>query len=249
MSNRLADKVAVVTGAGDGMGAAIARRFLDEGAKVVACDVTLEKLRGAHNSRDELLLMAQDVAAVDAGDNLIGATVDHFGGLDILVNNAGVSSFVEIEKATDEDWQRTVEVNQLAVFRLCRRAIPEMKQRNGGRIINIASVNAIRSRSGLGIYSATKAAVTALTNVLAIELGPDKITANAILPGIIMTGISRAAFAAEPRWKQILIDETALGRVGQPEEIAGAALFLASDDASFVSGHQLVVDGGAIGKF
>ncbi len=169
MSDRLKDRVAIVTGAGDGMGRATTQRFLAEGAKVVACDITKEKIEGAHDKHPDLLLLEQDVADDRAADRLVRAAIEHFGALDIVINNAGISSFLTVEEAADSDWDHIFDVNLKAIFRLCRRAIPELRRSGHGRIINIASVNAVRSRAGLGLYSSTKAGLAGLTHVLAVN--------------------------------------------------------------------------------
>jgi len=248
-SARLEGKVAVVTGAADGIGQAIASRFLAEGASVLAADLSGEKLQaslGAPGAR--LRLVTQDVTAGDAPERLIDAAVAAFGGLDILVNNAGIVQFEPAEVMRDDTWRRTLEVNLGAVFKLCRHAIPHLRQRGGGRIINISSINAVRTGPGLAAYAAAKHGVVGLTQTLAVELGPDRITANYVCPGAILTGMTRPLAESDPALRSAMDNFSPLGRMGRPDEVAGAVLFLASDDASFVNGHGLVVDGGFLPK-
>ena len=248
-SRRLENKVAVVTGAADGIGRAIAARFLAEGAKVVAADLSLDKLRASHGEdTPRLRLAAVDVTAADAPARLIDATVEHFGGLDILVNNAGVVCFEPVEEMRDGNWQQTLNVNLTATFMLCRRAIAPLRLRGGGRIINISSINAIRTGPGLAAYAAAKHGVIGLTKTLAVELGPHQITANYVCPGAILTGMTRPLVESSPETRAALENFSPLGRMGRPEEVANGVLFLASDEASFVSGHGLVIDGGFIGR-
>ncbi len=245
---RLDGRVALVTGAADGMGRAIAQRLLAEGARVLAADLDGEKLAAAHAADARLRLETCDVTAADAPERLVGGVVAAFGGLDILINNAGVVEYEPVESMRDANWRRTLAVNLEAVFALCRAAIPHLKRSRSGRIINIASINAFRSASGLGAYAAAKHGVAGLTKTLAVELGPQGITANYICPGAILTGMTRPLMEADPGLKALFESFGVLGRMGQPEDIAGAALFLASDDAAFITGHGLVVDGGFLAK-
>jgi len=230
------------------MGAAITRRFLREGASVVTCDLSLQKLGAAHDEQERLVLLEQDICAEGAANRIVSTAVDRFGGLDILINNAGNTKFVTVEEMTDPDWDFHIDVNLHAAFRLCREAIPFLKASKAGRIINITSVHTVQSRIGQGGYTASKLGLAGLTKVLAIELGPDRITANCVMPGPILTGVMKRYISEDPRWEAQLNNETVLGRVGQPEEIAGPVLFLASEDASFVTGVDLIVDGGVLAK-
>jgi NAD(P)-dependent dehydrogenase (short-subunit alcohol dehydrogenase family) len=248
MRGRFENKVAIVTGGANGMGAAIARRFLAEGGRVVTCDLSLETLRSAHPETPNLVTLEQDISVEGAAANLVHAAVGAFGQLDIIVNNAGNSLFTPVEQLSDEEWHFHFDVNLHAAFRLCREAIPELKKSAAGRIINITSIHTIQSRVGQGAYTAAKLGLAGLTKVLAIELGPHGITANCIVPGPILTGIMKKYIAEDQRWERKLTDETALGRVGAPEEIAGPVLFLASEDASFITGVDLIVDGGVLTK-
>jgi NAD(P)-dependent dehydrogenase (short-subunit alcohol dehydrogenase family) len=245
---RLDGRVALVTGAADGMGRAIAQRLLAEGARVLAADLDGGKLAAAHAAGERLRLETCDVTAADAPGRLVGGAVEAFGGLDILINNAGVVEYEPVESMRDGNWRRTLAVNLEAVFALSRAAIPHLKRSRAGRIINIASINAFRSAPGLGAYAAAKHGVAGLTKTLAVELGPHGITANYICPGAILTGMTRPLMEADPALKSLFESFGVLGRMGQPEDIAGAALFLASDDAAFITGHGLVVDGGFLAK-
>jgi len=248
-SGRLSGKVAIVTGAADGIGRAVAIRFLAEGASVLAVDLSLDKLRtGLAGDPQCLHLVPADVTTAEAPTRLVDAAIERFGGLDILVNNAGVVCFESTEEMSDENWQRTIDVNLTAVFRLCRRAIEPMRKRGGGRIVNLSSINAIRTGPGLAAYAAAKHGVIGLTKTLAVELGPHQITANYVCPGAILTGMTRPLVEASAEMRAALDGFSPLGRMGQPEEVANGILFLASDEASFVSGHGLVIDGGFVGK-
>jgi 3-oxoacyl-[acyl-carrier protein] reductase len=247
-TGRLAGRVALVTGAADGMGRAIVERFRAEGARVLAADLNGGKLAAAHPAGEDLRLEPCDVTAPDAPERLVGGTVTAFGALDILVNNAGIVEYEPVEAMRDDNWRRTLAVNLDAVFALSRAAVPHLRRSLAGRIINIASINAFRSAPGLGAYAAAKHGVAGLTKTLAVELGPERITANYICPGAILTGMTRPLMEADPNLKALFESFGVLGRMGQPEDIAGAALFLASDDAAFVTGHGLVVDGGFLAK-
>jgi NAD(P)-dependent dehydrogenase (short-subunit alcohol dehydrogenase family) len=245
-SGRLPSKIAIVTGAADGIGRAIATRFVAEGAAVLAVDLSIEKLQaGLGAETTQLRLLAQDVTAPQAAKLIVATALAVFGGLDILVNNAGVVQFEPTEVMSDDTWRRTIDVNLRASFELCRAAIPLLRQRGGGRIVNLSSINAFRTTTGLAAYASAKAGIVGLTQTLAIELGPDQITANYVVPGVIATGMTKPLLEANP---EALANFSPLGRVGRPEDIANAVLFLASDEASFVSGHGLVVDGGFLPK-
>lgn len=248
VTGRLAGRVAVVTGAADGMGRAIAAAFVREGARVVAADVAGDRLFAAHPVDERLHLVTSDVTAADAPQRLIGGAIEAFGALDILVNNAGVVDYEPVETMSDANWSRTIAVSLTAAFTLSRAAIPHLRRSKAGRIINLASINAFRSAPGLAAYAAAKHAVAGLTKTLAVELGADGITANYICPGAILTGMTRPLMEADPAMRGLFESFGVLGRMGQPEDIANAATFLASDEASFITGHGLVVDGGFLAK-
>jgi NAD(P)-dependent dehydrogenase (short-subunit alcohol dehydrogenase family) len=183
------------------------------------------------------------VAAAVAPERIVSAAVERQGGIDILFNKAGVSSHTPFTEMTDEIWDRTLAVNLRAPFRLTRAALPELKKSKAGRIINTASVMAERTDYGLAAYCASKAGIAGLTRTLALELGKFAITANYILPGAIETGMTRAAFE-QTDIAAIWAKKSPLKRLGQPDDMARVALFLASDDGAFVSGHGLKADGG-----
>lgn len=249
-SNRLAGRVALVTGAADGMGKAITSLFLREGAKVMAADISGDKLKAAFpGDSPDVGLLALDVTAQDAAETLVGSAVSAFGRLDILVNCAGIVQYEPVEAMSDQTWSRTMDININSVFRICRRAIPELRKAGGrGRIINIASIVSVRSGPGLGAYAASKFGVAGLSKTLAVELGPDGITVNHIQPGAILTGMTKPLLDEDPSLIKNFEAYSVFGRMGMPEDIANAALFLASDEASFITGHGLTVDGGFLAK-
>lgn len=245
---RLENKIAIVTGAADGMGEAEVKLFVEEGARVLAVDVNEAKLNAAHNGAGEnVKLLALDITQESAAADIVGACVSAFGGVDILVNNAGVVDYENVEVMRADNWRRTMDVNLSAMFFLCQKAIPEMKKRGGGRIVNIASINAVVTAPGLGAYAASKHGVAGLTKTLAVELGPDNITANYINPGAILTGMTRPLMD-DPDTKALFESFSVLPQMGMPEDIAKGALFLASDDAAFITGHGLTIDGGFLAK-
>ncbi len=241
---RLKDRAAIVTGAASGIGRATAQLFADEGAHVLAVDLPHKNLRAAHAEHETILCFEKSVADADAADLILEAAAAKFHRLDILVNNAGIAFNQRIEDVTDDAWERTFEVNVTAQMHLCRHAVPVLKQSPAGRIINVASVMAEGTDYGLSAYCASKAAVAGLTRTLALELGKFGITANYLEPGAIRTGMTSPLWNARPEVAEVWAKKAALRRLGEPVDLARAALFLASDDAGFVTGHGLVVDGG-----
>ncbi len=232
----------LVTGAADGIGKATARRLLDEGGRVLVCDrreAGLADLDGA----ERLVL---DVTAEDAPARLMAAARTQLGGLDVLVNNAGIADGAPVRELSDALWRRVLGVNLDAVLRVSRAAIDLLEHSERGRIVNIGSVMSERGAPGMAAYAVSKHGVAGLSRVLALELGPLGITVNYVLPGAIVTGITRPAFEADPAFRDFWVGKAALGRLGQPEDIAAAITFLASADAGFITGHGLLVDGGAL---
>lgn len=247
MSHRLAGKCAIVTGAASGIGAASAQLFASHGAQVLAVDRPGTALGEVHAGTTGIRTLAQDITEADAPERIVGEALKAFGGLDILFNNAGVSHRALAEETTDENWNRVLAVNVTGAFRLCRAAIPHLRSRaqakGRARIINTASVMAFDTDIGLAAYTASKHAVAGLTKTLALELGKFKITANYIMPGAILTGMTRGNLS-QPEIAKVWEKKAALRRLGEPLDIARAALLLASDEADFITGHGLVADGG-----
>ena len=230
---RLQGKAAIVTGAGSGIGRASAELFAKEGARVLTVD-----LPGKGTA------LEIDIAADGAPKAIVDAAVAKFGRLDIVMNNAGTGSNQLAEEFKREAWDRVVAVNMTAPFFICQAAIPQLRASGAGRIINVASVMAEGTDYGLSAYCASKAGVAGFTRTLALELGKFKITANYLMPGAIRTGMTSPLWDARPEVAEIWAKKSALRRLGQPEDLAKAALFLASDDSAFVTGHGLTVDGG-----
>jgi NAD(P)-dependent dehydrogenase (short-subunit alcohol dehydrogenase family) len=240
---RLQGRAAIVTGAASGIGQATAQLFAEEGARVLAVDRPGRNLTSAHKTAG-IVFLEKDIAESGSAGAIVDSAVSQFGRLDILVNNAGVATNALAEAMSQDDWDRTLSVNVTAQFRLCQRAIPHLKKSPAGRIINVASVMARGTDYGLAAYCASKAGVAGLTRTLALELGKFNITANYLEPGAIKTGMTSPLWDARPEVADIWAKKAALRRLGQPMDLARAALFLASDDGGFVTGHGLVVDGG-----
>jgi len=238
---RFSNKTALVTGAARGIGAAIARRLAAEGAHVLAVD----RLPFEPPAIEGGVIEAVQTDLADPA--VPGKLREHFRGrpLDFLVNNAGIGNARSIDKTSDEDWSRYLDINLSAAFRMCRDLLPAMA--SGGSIVNMVSVFGLVGFPNSLPYSVSKAGLTQMTRQLAADLGPAGIRVNGIAPGVIETDLTRERIH-ENRWYQrIMCDATALRRNGTPDDVAGATAFLCSDDASFITGHILVVDGGWLG--
>ena len=245
---RLENKVALISGGARGMGAAEAKLFAAEGAKVVVGDVLEEEGRQTEAAINEVggecLFVHLDVTDEGSWQSAVAETVSRFGKLDILVNNAGVSGGRGIlEDTTVESWDRVMDINAKGVFLGTKAAIPQMRRAGGGSIINISSVYGLVGSAGSSAYHASKGAVRLLTKSTAIQYASEGIRANSVHPGIIETPMTEATLA-DPERSQSWMDGTPLGRRGVPEDVAYGVLFLASDQSSFMTGSELVIDGG-----
>ena len=244
---RLEGKVAVVTGAARGIGAACARRFAAEGAAVVIGDILKEQGEAVAQSIRDAGGGATFVAC-DTGDGpqaraLIEETVSRYGRIDVLVNNAGIIAVADFLELTEEDFDRVLRVNLRGYFLVGQAAAREMTAAGSGSIINMSSVNAVMAIDSIAPYVVSKGGVNQLTSVMALALAPRGVRVNAIGPGTIHTEMAGAMMTDEVARRRIL-SRTPMGRVGQPEEVAGIAVFLASDDSSYVTGQVIYADGG-----
>lgn len=241
---RLAGKVAIVTGAGSGIGRAIAETYAANGARVLAADLAGRDWQLAFKGNASVVCLDQDVTAKDAPQNIVGAAVKQFGGLDILVNNAGIALGAQFEDTTDEQWDRIIAINVTAIFRVSKAAVPHIRARGAGRIINLGSIMSNTGGPSLSAYSASKHAVAGLSKGMAVDLGKYGITVNYLQPGSIWTAMSEP-FMADPDFRKYWEAKAPMGRIGDPADVAAVALFLATDEAKFVSGAGVAVDGAA----
>jgi 3-oxoacyl-[acyl-carrier protein] reductase len=245
---KLKDRVAIITGAARGIGKAIALTFVREGAKIVLVDVDKERLETLKNeiekNRREVMTLSCDITKSPEVQAMVNQVKRAFGRIDILVNNAGIIRRGTIETVTEEDWDRVIEVNLKGTFNCCKAVVDIMKKQSYGKIVNVSSIAGkmgdITSAPG---YGPSKAGVDALTKTLARQLAPYGINVNAVSPHAIETEMS--AQWSEERRKEI-IASIPLGRLGKPEDVAEAVLFLVSEEASFITGEILDVNGGAL---
>jgi NAD(P)-dependent dehydrogenase (short-subunit alcohol dehydrogenase family) len=248
---RLANKVAIVSGAASGMGAATARRFAKEGAKVVVADVLEEEgrqvvaeINGANTAGGEAMFLRLDVTDERNWKDVVAGTVQRFGRLDILVNNAGISGSAVSDMLDTEAWDRLMAVNSRGVFLGTKHAVLAMKQAGGGSIVNLSSIsgNTGQTMTHMG-YNASKGAVRTLTKSTAVQFGRDGIRANSVHPGL-MPPMRSSGATADPEVRAKMLQGVPLRRAGEVDEVANAVLFLASDEASYITGAELYVDGG-----
>jgi NAD(P)-dependent dehydrogenase (short-subunit alcohol dehydrogenase family) len=245
---KLANKTAIVTGASRGIGLACAQRLLREGARVMLVDVRQEGAAAAEALGDNARFFCADVSQKSDVDAMLAATLQAFGHVDILVNNAGVTHAADFLDLTEEDFDRVLRINLKSMF-LCSQAVArEMVKRadtdKRGCIINMSSVNAELTIPNQVPYVVSKGGVNQLTRVAAIGLAQHGIRVNAIGPGTILTELAKNAVMGSPEARHTILSRTPLGRCGEPEEIAAIAAFLASDDASYMTGQTLYADGG-----
>jgi glucose 1-dehydrogenase len=250
---RLQGRAAIITGAAGGIGRAIAERFLDEGARVLIADIDAgrgEATRRSLSERGETHFLQTDVGSQADARRLAAAAQDIFGGIDILVNNAGIVHDADFLDLEEEDFDRVMRINLKSVFlvgQAVARAMVDRVRRGGrpGAIVNMSSINAVVAIASQSPYSVSKAGVTQLTKVMALSLAHHGIRVNAIGPGSTNTEMM-ATVHHDPAAKERVLSRTPLGRFGEPSEIAGVALFLASDDAGFVTGQTVYADGGRL---
>jgi len=244
---RLENKVALISGGARGMGAVEAKLFAEEGAKVIIGDMLEEEGRKVeakiNEAGGECVFVSLDVSSEEAWQNAVNEAVSRYGKLDILVNNAGIYRAHNVEETTSDEWDQVMDINAKGVFLGTKHAIPAMRDAGGGSIVNISSVAGLVGSRATSAYNASKGAVRLLTKSTAIQYAADGIRANSVHPGTIETPMTEG-FLADPSMRQDRMDRTPIGRLGKPEDVAYGALFLASDEASFMTGSELVIDGG-----
>jgi NAD(P)-dependent dehydrogenase (short-subunit alcohol dehydrogenase family) len=244
---RLKDRVAIITGAASGIGRATALLFAKEGAKIVAADVddegSNETVNQIQASGNEAFLVRTDVTSTEDVQAMVKATIDTYGKLDILFNSAGIAMRLPVAELPEADWDRCIDVNLKGVYLCSKYAIPEIIRNGGGSIINMGSIYGIVGGKTRAAYVASKGAVANLTRGMALDYVDDNIRVNCICPGFVETPLVQGVVKT-PEAYQALANQHPMKRLGQPEEIAYGALYLASDESSFVTGIALPIDGG-----
>ncbi|MFA6295224.1 MAG: SDR family NAD(P)-dependent oxidoreductase [Candidatus Paceibacterota bacterium] len=244
---RLENKVAIVTGSATGIGKAIAEKFISEGAKVVFSDINGDDSL-VQEFEGKALFIKCDVSKSEEVENLIDKTIEKFGKLDVMVNNAGIGSLGGIMDVTDESWNKTIGINLSGTMFGMREAAKAMKAKNiKGSIINLSSILGKVGFNGAIAYCAAKGGVVQLTRAGSLDLAPSQIRVNAIAPGFIETNMTKDILE-QKEFKDMVTSSTPLGYVGKTEDIANAALYLASDESSYVTGSVIYVDGGWTAK-
>lgn len=248
---RLEGKVSLITGAGSGIGQAMAVLFAREGSKVAAADISVEggqeTVRRIRAEGGEAEFFQVDVSSAEQVRRMIDAVIARFGRIDILCNNAGIGVAATVVDTSEEDWDRVIDVDLKGVFLGCKYVIPHMLRQGGGVIVNTASVAGMVGVLNRAAYCAAKAGVIGLTKSIAVDFVTRGIRANCVCPGTVESPWIEKILAQQPdpvAERQRMIERQPMGRMGKPEEIAAAALYLASDEAAFVTGTELVIDGG-----
>lgn len=251
MAGRVQDKVAIITGAGGGMGKADAVLLAKEGAKIVVTDIQEDKVKEVvaeiQANGGEAIGLKHNVTSEEDWANVVKEAVDAFGKIDILVNNAGISHDKAFEATTIEEWDRVMSINLTSIFFGQKAVLPIMKENGGGSIVNISSIAGLTGGSGAGAYTASKGAVRMLTKATAVDYAKFNIRANSIHPGFIATPMTVQYFADE-KYKAWFQSMTPIPRLGEAEDIARAVLFLASDESNYITGVEIPVDGGYTAK-
>lgn len=248
MSSRLTGKIAIVTGAGSGIGRACANAMAREGAKVALVGRRRKRLEQvAQQIGDFTHVIEADVSKTNEIDRVVTQTLSHFGGLNVLLNNAGVLHIGTAEQITEDQWDETFNLNVRGLWLLSRAVLPHMRKAGGGSIVNIASVLGINGARNRAAYAASKGAVVLLTKCMAIDHGADHIRVNAICPSFVETELTAKVISQAPDPGKVRSERTAvhpIGRLGKPEDVVGMAVYLASDESTWVTGTAFPVDGG-----
>ncbi|MBT3312563.1 MAG: glucose 1-dehydrogenase [Desulfobacterales bacterium] len=247
---RLKDKVAVITGAGGAIGGATAIRFANEGAKVIVTDINAaggqDVVNTIKENGGEAVFVEADISKVADTEKLINAAIDSYGSIDILFNNAGTERTKSIHEYTEEDYDVVMDVHLKGAFFCIRYAIPEMLKQKSGVIINMGSMYGLSGASFVPTYCAAKGALVNLTKQIALEYAPNNIRCNCVCPAVVMTSLLEAGTKSHPEFLKSVIDSHPMGRVAEIEEVVDAVLFLSSDDAKYISGVSLPVDGACL---
>lgn len=253
--NTLDKKTAIVTGGAKGIGKGIASVFAGEGAQVVVVDVDVEEgketVEGLREEGAEAIFIETDVSREDQVKDMVEKSSEEFGPVEILVNNAGIGVYSSVTETSSEDWDRCLEVNLKGVFLCSKYSIPYIKEAGGGSIINLSSVHAFATANETSPYAASKGGIAALTRGLAIDYASDGIRVNAICPGWILTPLIRSIFESADNPEEMrreVTERQLLGRLGTPEDVGKAARFLASEEASYITGSMQFVDGGLMAQ-